>query len=109
MKLHPHFLLLIFAPYAFCAEPTAILVKPRRVLDVSKGIYVENVGIWIEGQKIKDVGPSSAMEARIPKKTEIIDLAGATVLPGLIDCHTHLMERLPSMSNFEEDYILTLA
>ena len=109
MKIPSCFLLLLFTASAFGADQPAILVKARRLLDVSKGMYVENVGVWIEGEKIKEVGPSTALEARIPKDTQMIELQGGTLLPGLIDCHTHIMERLRSMSNFHEDYILSLA
>ena len=47
--------------------------------------------IVIEGERIKAVGP--AREVTIPDGAEVIDLSGATVLPGLIDCHTHLGTR----------------
>jgi imidazolonepropionase-like amidohydrolase len=55
----------------------------------------DNVGesqvIVIEGERIKSVG--SAASVNIPSGANVIDLSKATVLPGLIDCHTHLGSR----------------
>jgi imidazolonepropionase-like amidohydrolase len=86
--------------------PPSILVKAGKVLDVRKGVYAENQGIWIEGQRIKEVGPISQVQAHVPSTVEVIDLSQATVLPGLIDCHTHLMARF---SDGPDGYLLGLA
>ena len=51
----------------------------------------ENQVIVIEGERIKSVG--SAASVKIPAGSSVIDLSKATVLPGLIDCHTHLGSR----------------
>jgi len=82
------------------------LVKAGKLLDVRNGVYLENQAIWIEGGRIKEVGPVSQIQARAPKNAEIVDLSGATVLPGLIDCHTHLMSRFEAGPN---GYLLSLA
>src|SRR4030065_1415414 len=47
---------------------------------------IPNAVILIEGEKIKAVGPNLA----IPAGAQVIDLSKSTVLPGLIDCHTHI-------------------
>lgn len=77
-----------------------------KVLDVRKGIYIENAAIWIEGERIKEVGQASEIKSHAPKSARIIDLGKLTVLPGLIDCHTHLMLREPDAP---DGYILNLA
>ncbi|HEV2401468.1 MAG TPA: amidohydrolase family protein [Candidatus Sulfotelmatobacter sp.] len=88
------------------APPVSVVVKAARVLDVRKGSYVENAAIWIEGERIKEVGLSAEIQGRAPKNAKVIDLGRATVLPGLIDCHTHIMARIPRGDN---GYIVNLA
>jgi hypothetical protein len=88
-------------------KPTGIvLIKAARVLDVRSGHYIENAAVLIEGDRIKEVGPMKDLQARTPKSAKIIDLPGATLLPGLIDSHTHLMAH---MASGPDGYILDLA
>jgi imidazolonepropionase-like amidohydrolase len=47
--------------------------------------------VLIEGGKIKEVGPPSRVQADAPAGVKTIDLGSATLLPGLIDSHTHLL------------------
>jgi imidazolonepropionase-like amidohydrolase len=86
--------------------PTSVVVKAGRLLDVRKGTYIENAAVWIEGERIKEVGPASDVELHAPKDAKRIDLGRATVLPGLIDCHTHIMARI---ENTDDGYVLALA
>jgi imidazolonepropionase-like amidohydrolase len=95
-----------FAQSAEASLPASIVVKAAKLLDVRKGGYVENAAVWIEGDRIKEVGSASAIQAHAPKNAKIIDLGLATILPGLIDCHTHLMARIPDEP---DGYILNLA
>jgi imidazolonepropionase-like amidohydrolase len=81
-------------------------VKAAKLLDVRKGNYIENAGIWIDGERIKEVGGFSEVQSHAPKDAKVIDLGRATVLPGLIDCHTHIMARIPDTN---DGYALTLA
>ena len=83
----------------------SVLVKAGKLLDVRKGSYIENAGIWIEGERIKEVG-SSLRFSHMRLRSKVIDLGRATVLPGLIDCHTHLMARI---ADTDDGYALTLA
>ena len=86
--------------------PRAILLKARRMLDVRAGRYVEGAAILIQGERIKEVGLAAELSSRLPKDAQVIDLGAATLLPGLIDCHTHLMARIPEG---DDGYILNLA
>src|SRR5215469_311150 len=76
-------------------QPGTILLEAGRVLDVQKGNYIQDLAILIEGDRIKEIGPSAELQNRAPKGTTVIELRSATILPGLIDCHTHLMARIP--------------
>jgi imidazolonepropionase-like amidohydrolase len=87
-------------------QDSQILVKAGKLLDVRKGSYLENAGILIEHGHIKEVGPAWQVEAHAAKDAQILDLSRATVLPGLIDCHTHLMARFEEGPN---GYLLGLA
>jgi len=86
--------------------PSATVVKAAKLLDVRKGSYIDNAAIWIEGERIKEVGNVSEVQSHAPKNAKVIDLRHATLLPGLIDCHTHIMGRIPEG---DDGYILNLA
>jgi len=78
------------------AKPLSVTwLRAGRLLDVRTGQYIESAGILIEGDRIKEVGRAADIEAHAPKGAAVIDLGHATVLPGLVDCHTHLMARIP--------------
>jgi imidazolonepropionase-like amidohydrolase len=83
-----------------------VLVKAGRLLDVRKGTYIDNAGIWIEAERIKEAGRVSEVQSHAPKDARVINLGRATILPGLIDCHTHIMARMPDT---DDSYALTLA
>ena len=70
--------------------PTEIVIHAGKVLDVRTGNYLADQIIWIEGERIKAIGKSAEISSQIPAGAKTIDLSNATVLPGLIDCHTHL-------------------
>jgi imidazolonepropionase-like amidohydrolase len=65
-----------------------VMVRAGRVLDVKTGNTLQNQAIVIEGDKIVSIGP--AAQAKAAPDATVIDLPNATVLPGLIDAHTHI-------------------
>jgi imidazolonepropionase-like amidohydrolase len=74
------------------AQPGAkVIVHAGRLLDVKTGTALSDQAIVIEGDKITTVGPAKAVKATADAR--VIELPGATVLPGLIDCHVHLTLR----------------
>ena len=84
----------------------SVVLKAAKILDVHKGTYLDNSAIWIEAKRIKEVGRASDIVAHAPKDAKVIDLGRATILPGLMDCHTHIMARIPEGDN---GYVLNLA
>jgi imidazolonepropionase-like amidohydrolase len=66
-------------------SPRLVAIHAGRLLDVRTGNYSMNVFILIEGDRISSVGPSA------PAGVPVIDLSGQTVLPGLADCHAHIL------------------
>jgi imidazolonepropionase-like amidohydrolase len=87
------FLGLVFgvgSSFAQTPKPLApvVVVRAGHVLDVRTGKTEANQNILIEGGKITSVGP--AVTYKLPAGSTVIDLPNATVLPGLIDAHTHL-------------------
>ena len=70
---------------AGAAETT--LIRCGRLLDGRGDVARTGMTILVEGNRIREVGTSIAA----PAGARVIDLGSATVLPGLIDCHTHLL------------------
>ena len=68
------------------AQVTAI--RAGRLFDSKAGQTLTDQVVLIEGEKITEIGPSSRVP--IPAGAQVIDLSQATVLPGLIDAHTHI-------------------
>jgi len=71
------------------AVAKTVAVRAGRLLDVKTGKTLANQTIVIEGDKIERVAETSGDEL-LPAGATVIDLPNATVLPGLIDAHTHL-------------------
>jgi imidazolonepropionase-like amidohydrolase len=67
-----------------------VLVKTGRLFDARSGQIVADQAILVEGDSIKEVGDISTVAVHAPNAT-VIDLSIATVLPGLIDCHAHIL------------------
>jgi imidazolonepropionase-like amidohydrolase len=61
-------------------------IKAGRLIDPASGAVLENVTVLIDHDSIKSIGKGIA----VPDSAQVIDLSAYTVLPGLIDCHTHL-------------------
>ena len=70
------------------SSPAVIAVKAAHVVDARAGRVLDLQTVVITADRIEKVGPSS--EVAIPPGATVIDLGPATMLPGLIDCHTHL-------------------
>jgi hypothetical protein len=69
------------------SPPLPTLVKASRLLDPRTGNVLSPAEVLVEGGRIKNVGSP----ARVSPEVNTIDLGNATLLPGLIDGHTHLL------------------
>jgi imidazolonepropionase-like amidohydrolase len=70
--------------------PQRIFIKAGRLIDGRADQAQTNIGILIQGDRIKAVGPVAQIQA-LAGGARVIDLSQMTVLPGLIDTHTHLL------------------
>src|SRR5690348_8691169 len=87
---------LLAAPLSVTAaapEPTAqhpIVIRAGRLLDVESGRMLSNQLIVVREGRIQLVGAADGPAAEVPADATSLDLSNQTVLPGLVDCHTHL-------------------
>jgi imidazolonepropionase-like amidohydrolase len=82
-------------------QASAYLLKPARVFD---GVEVhEGWAVLISGERIQATGPAS--ELKPPDGARTIDLPDATVLPGLIDAHTHVLLHPYNEASWEDQVL----
>jgi imidazolonepropionase-like amidohydrolase len=79
-------MLILVAVAASAADPPNVTaIRAGRLLDVANEKVLENVVIVVEGDRIKEIGTT------VPSGATVIDLSNHTVMPGLIDGHTHVL------------------
>jgi imidazolonepropionase-like amidohydrolase len=76
------------APAAAAPAPP-ILIKAAHLIDGTSDRPRDGVAVVVDGDRIVVVGPQAELAAKYPG-ARVIDLGGATLLPGLIDAHTHV-------------------
>src|SRR6266540_2880073 len=85
--------------------PPPILIKAGRLVDGRSDAVQTSVGILVEGERIKAVGPLAQIQGQA-KDARVVDLSQMTVLPGLIDAHTHLLlQGDPTAESYNEQLL----
>ena len=79
--------LLLVTGAAFAAQ-TSVLLRPERVFDAAGAETHPGWVVLVTGENIAAVGPAASIA--VPAGTKIVDLPGMTLLPGLIDAHSHI-------------------
>jgi imidazolonepropionase-like amidohydrolase len=80
-----------------------VAVRAGRLFDGKSDHLLEEQFVLIRGDRIAEVGPPARVS--IPAGAEVIDLRRATVLPGLIDAHTHLFLTGESAGRYDEQLL----
>ena len=114
MKLFAVFACAVSWPAVVFAQEAAppsssrvVVVKAARMVDVAAGRYVASPAIVIENDRIKEVGPAASIV--VPPGAAVLDLGSATLLPGLIDCHAHLLSAMRARRTTSENILVTVA
>jgi len=72
-----------------CPPPARVIaIRAGRLFNSKTGQMLTKQVVVLNGERITDVGPEA--QIKIPAGAQVIDLSNATVLPGLIDAHTHM-------------------
>ncbi len=79
---------LLFSLLAAAQEPTVTVIRAGALLDGKSAEPRRNQVLVIRGNRIEAVGDAATV--KVPAGAQVIDLSRATVLPGLIDTHTHI-------------------
>ncbi|MEO7501021.1 MAG: amidohydrolase family protein [Gemmatimonadaceae bacterium] len=73
------------------ARPSSYIIRAAHLIDGKTNTRRDDVAILVDGERIVAVGPLSEISTRATSATRTINLGAATVLPGLIDNHTHVL------------------
>src|SRR6185436_8395106 len=87
-----------------------LLFRHAAVLDVLAGELIGNQRVLVRDERIADIGPDAAGDGHgdgdrdneAPADVEVVDLAGRTLMPGLIDCHVHVTAASAHLAQIEE-------
>ena len=83
-------MLCIATPWLSAQSARVVAVRAGQMFDAKAGRLVPDQVVLVRGDRIVDVGPAGSIT--IPPEATVIDLARATILPGLIDGHTHIFD-----------------
>jgi imidazolonepropionase-like amidohydrolase len=92
----------------FQCPPAArvIAIRAGRLFDSKTGQMLTGQVVLLSGERITDVGPQA--QVKIPAGAQVIDLSQATVLPGLIDAHTHMFNTRAANGSTEASMLIAV-
>jgi imidazolonepropionase-like amidohydrolase len=96
---------LVVGTTAAAQTPQPVLIKAGRLIDGRSDAPQTAVGILVEGERIRLVGPFAQVQGQA-KTARLVDLSQMTVLPGFIDAHTHLLlQGDPTAASYNEQLL----
>lgn len=85
--------LLLLPLLLFAQENKKTLIRAGNIFNSETGIFQTDIGIIVSNNKIEIVKPYKEVSGKEMKECKFIDLSKYTILPGLIDAHTHLLNK----------------
>ena len=87
--------------------PGIVAIRAGRLFDSKTGQMLTRQIVLLSGERITDVGPQGQL--KIPADAQVIDLSQATVLPGLIDAHTHMFDNRGPKGTTEASMLIAVS
>src|SRR5215831_4918781 len=92
------FILIVLAGGSQSAENAPIAIVGARLIDGSGAAPVDDSVVIVEGDRIRDAGPRARVS--IPAGATVVNAAGKTLMPGLVDVHCHINQPVDDMKRY---------